>query len=42
MCQKADKLKKLAEYLVGKIENAKDDTKMFRAAKVLYTMHQRV
>ena len=42
MCQKADRLKKLAEYLVGKIENAKDDTKMSRAAKVLYTIHQRV
>ena len=32
---------KLAEDLVGEIENAKDDTKMFKAAKVLYTKHQR-
>ena len=32
---------KLAEDLVVEIENAKDDTKMFKAAKVLYTKHQR-
>ena len=32
---------KLAEDLVGEIENAKDDTKMFKAAKVLYAKHQR-
>ena len=33
---------KLAEGLVGEIENAKDDTRMFKAAKVLYNKHQRV
>ena len=33
---------KLAEDLVGEIENAKDDTRMFKAAKVLYNKHQRV
>ena len=33
---------KPAEDLVGEIENAKDDTKMYKAAKVLYIKHQRV
>ena len=28
---------KVAQDLVGKTENAKDDTRMFKAAKVLYT-----
>ena len=27
---------------VGEIENAKDDTRIFKAAKVLCTKHQRV
>ena len=30
---------KLAEDLVGEIKNAKDDTKMCKVAKVLYTKH---
>ena len=33
---------KLAEDLVGEVENAKDDTKMFKAAKALYTRQQRI
>ena len=37
-----DAKEKLAEDLVGEIENAKDDKKMFKAAKVMYTKHQRV
>ena len=32
---------KLAEDLVVEIQNAKDDTEMLKAAKVLYTKHQR-
>ena len=37
-----DAKEKLADYLVGEIENPKDDTIMFKAAKFLYTKHQRV
>ena len=33
---------KLAEDLVGEVENAKDATKMFKAAKALYTRQQRI
>ena len=36
-----DAKEKLAEDLVGEIPNTKDDTKMFKAAKVLCTKHQR-
>ena len=37
-----DAREKLAEDLVGEVENAKDDTKMFKAAKALYTRQQRI
>ena len=37
-----DAREKLAEDLLGEVENAKDDTKMFKAAKALYTRHQRI
>ena len=36
-----DAREKLAEDLVGEVENAKDDTKMFKAAKALYTRQQK-
>ena len=34
--------KKLTQDLVGEIENVEDDTRMFKAAQVPYTKHQRV
>ena len=37
-----DAKEKPAEKLVGEIENAKYDTEMYKAAKVLYTKLQRV
>ena len=37
-----DAKEKPAQDLVGEIENAKDDTKMYKATKVLYIKHQRV
>ena len=40
--QKKDAKEELAKDLVGEIENAKDETKMFKAVKVLYIKHQRV
>ena len=37
-----DTKKELTQDLVGEIENVEDDTRMFKAAQVLYTKHQRV
>ena len=37
-----DAAEKRAEKLVGKVENAKDDTLMFRAAKALDMKHQKI
>ena len=32
----------IAEELVGEVENAKDDTKMFKAVKALHMKHQKI
>ena len=37
-----DAAEKRAENLVGEVENAKDDTLMFRAAKALHMKHQKI
>ena len=37
-----DTKKKITQDLVEEIENVEDDTRMFKAAQVLYTKHQRV
>ena len=37
-----DAREKRAENLVGEVENAKDDTQMFNAAKALYMKHQKI
>ena len=40
--QNQQRKKKLAEDLVGEIENAKYDKRMFKAAKFLHNKHQKV
>ena len=37
-----DAREKRAEDLVGEVENAKDDTRMFKAAKALHMKHQKI
>ena len=37
-----DVREKRAEDLVGEVENAKDDTRMFKAAKALHMKHQKI
>ena len=37
-----DAREKRAEDLVGEVENAKDDTQMFKAAKALHMKHQKM
>ena len=37
-----DATEKRAEILVGEVENAKDDTLMFRATKALHMKHQKI
>ena len=34
--------KKRAEDLLGEVENAKDDTQMFKVVKALHMKHQRI
>ena len=40
--QNQQRKKKLAEDLVGEIENAKYDKRMFKVAKFLHNKHQKV
>ena len=37
-----DAREKRTEDLVGEVENAKDDTQMFKAAKALHMKHQKI
>ena len=37
-----DAREKRAEDLVGEVENAKDDTRMFKAVKALHMKHQKI
>ena len=37
-----DAREKRAENLLGEVENVKDDTRMFKAAKVLHMKHQKI
>ena len=37
-----DAREKRAEDLVGEVQNAKDDTRMFKAARALHMKHQKI